>query len=262
MISRVMVLVGLWVIFVFFFLFAFSKFSSININYFYDKIKTLPVIFFFLLIQILHVGKLVLRKASFQKMQMIWYVHFPSQLGKVQQLRWVPWGWYWLKSPNRSHSWYSRYLFIPHYICPLSGIGGLWFQDNIPIPKDQIYFAILYNNIFPRHTVKTVSVVEINLTPVQSLSPWRSVFCPCSGLCLHPCPKDEILCFPQGQLLSHHTPTQTAWSKAEWTIMWQNRMFFHSWLLRLVSIEWSPTPGPWLPTSGWTGFSPQPVWWH
>lgn len=48
-----------------------------------------------------------------------------------------------------------------------------------------------------------------------------------------PCPKDGILCFPQGQLLPpHRLPTCPA--EAEWTTL-QNRRPFHSWLPSLVS---------------------------
>lgn len=84
-------------------------------------------------------------------------------------------------------------------ICSHSGEGGLWFQNNGPIPKDQnqICFAILYNNIYQKHCLwqretlpQCKAALLIDLSSVQAMtSAWI------------PCPKNDILCFPQGQLL-------------------------------------------------------------
>lgn len=101
---------------------------------------------------------------------------------------------------------------------------GLWFQDNVPIPKDQnqIHSAILYNNIFQKHRVKPISVIREKTSSRPKASILRDLyFVHVMASAWISCPKDAILSFPQGHLLPHHH-SSPAHSKAEWTIL-QNR---------------------------------------
>lgn len=65
----------------------------------------------------------------------------------------------WTQVPRQNRSWPSVTPTGPQYICPPSGKGGLRFQNDGSIPKDQnqMYFAVLYNNTFQKQSENNVS---------------------------------------------------------------------------------------------------------
>lgn len=142
-------------------------------------------------------------------------------------------------------------------ICSHSGEGGLWFQNNGPIPKDQnqICFAILYNNIYQKHCLwqretlpQCKAALLIDLSSVQAMtSAWI------------PCPKNDILCFPQGQLPYFYFLFKPPHPK-------QNALFPKTalplLLLLLVTPLCSPAHGHMAAYLRMSGFYPQPAWWH